>query len=140
MVVRTDEAAPTRGGSVTTAFRKVDLPVGAITTAPVVSEAALRGNLERFLRRVLPIAEAAGIRLAMHPDDPPISPLAGYARIMSSPADLDWLMQLDLSPANALTLVRRLARRDGRRSLGFCGALSAPHSVRAFPQHPRHEG
>lgn len=104
MVVRTDEAAPTRGGSVTSAFRKADLPADALTAVPAVSETALRDTLQRFLRRVLPVAEAAGIRLAMHPDDPPISPLAGYARIMSSPADLDWLMQLDPSPANALTL------------------------------------
>lgn len=104
MVVRTDEAAPTRGGAATTAFRRADLPAEALAAPPAVSAEALRDNLARFLRRVLPIAEAAGIRLAMHPDDPPINPLGGHARIMSSAADLDWLMALDASPANALTL------------------------------------
>jgi mannonate dehydratase len=104
MVVRTDEEALTRGGSVTSAFREADLPAGALTDKPSVSVATMRGNLARFLERVLPVAEDAGLRLAMHPDDPPRSPLSGFTRIMSSPGDFDWLMQLDPSPANALTL------------------------------------
>ncbi|HVZ15288.1 MAG TPA: mannonate dehydratase [Bauldia sp.] len=104
IVVRTDEEAPTRGGAITTAFRKADLPAGALTAAPQVRETVLRENLARFLRRVLPVAEAAGVKLAMHPDDPPLNPIGGFAHVMSSPADLDWLMEFDASPSNALTL------------------------------------
>ena len=37
-----------------------------------VSEAQLWDNLRYFLERVLPVAEAAGVKLAMHPDDPPL--------------------------------------------------------------------
>jgi mannonate dehydratase len=103
VVLRTDEAAPTRGNAETSAFRLSDLPAGS-DASPAVSADALRENLRRFLRRVLPAAEAAGIRLAMHPDDPPLNPVAGHARIMSSLADLDWLLALDKSPANGLTL------------------------------------
>jgi mannonate dehydratase len=103
-VVRTTETARTRGGSLTTAFHPGDLPADAFTATPQVSEDALRTNLERFLRRILPVAEKAGIRLAMHPDDPPISPLGGYARIISTLADIEWLLKLRPSPSNAFTL------------------------------------
>ena len=47
-----------------------------------VSAAALWENLERFLEYMLPVAEASGVALAMHPDDPPLSPLRGLERIM----------------------------------------------------------
>lgn len=102
LVLRTDEAAPTRGHAETSAFRLADLPNAS--AVPAVSADTLRGNLEHFLRRVLPVAEQAGIRLAMHPDDPPLNPIGGHARIMSTLDDLDWLLGLDSSPANGLTL------------------------------------
>jgi mannonate dehydratase len=104
LVLRTDEAAPTRGNAETSAFRLRDLPANAGDAFPAISADGLRANLQHFLRRVLPAAEAAGICLAMHPDDPPINPVGGHARIMSSLADLDWLLGLDASPANGLTL------------------------------------
>lgn len=103
-VLRTDEAAPTRGNAETSAFRLSDLPGGTGDAPPQVSADTLRENLQRFLHGVLPAAEAAGIRLAMHPDDPPLNPVAGHARILSSLADLDWLLGLSPSPANGLTL------------------------------------
>ena len=37
-----------------------------------------------FLERVVPVAERAGVRMALHPDDPPISPIRGIARIFRS--------------------------------------------------------
>ena len=45
---------------------------------------ALWENFEYFLRRVVPVAEEAGVSLALHPDDPPISPVRGLGRIMRS--------------------------------------------------------
>jgi mannonate dehydratase len=105
MVVRTDIAARTRGGAVTTAFRTRDLPPGTTDTALVgPTPAAMRENLLRFLRSVIPAAEAAGVKLAMHPDDPPMSPIQGYARIMSSVEDFDWLIEAHPSPMNGITL------------------------------------
>ena len=52
-----------------------------------IDEAALWVNLEYFLRRVLPVAEKAGVKLSMHPDDPPLSPIRGVGRIMRSVAN-----------------------------------------------------
>ncbi len=51
----------------------------------VIGEEQLWENIEYFLQRVVPVAEEAGVRIALHPDDPPIpEPLGGAARIMVS--------------------------------------------------------
>ncbi len=105
MVVRTDLAARTRGGALTSAFRLADVTAAATPhDALRIPAEAMWDNLERFLRAVLPAAEAAGVRLAMHPDDPPIGSLCGLERIMGSVAAFDRLLAISDSPANALTL------------------------------------
>lgn len=62
----------------------------------------LRANLFAFLERVLPTAEAAGVALAIHPDDPPF-PLFGLPRVVSTEADLAAIFDHAPSPANGLT-------------------------------------
>ena len=59
-------------------------------------------RLEYFLKRVVPAAEGAGVRLAMHPDDPPMS-LRGQARIMRSVENFDRLLSIVDSPCNGIT-------------------------------------
>ncbi len=61
-------------------------------------------NLGYFLERVVPIAEKAGVKLAMHPDDPPLSPIRGLARIMRSVENYQRLLDLAPSPVNGITL------------------------------------
>ena len=63
----------------------------------------LREHLAYFLRAVIPVAEAVGIRMAIHPDDPP-RPMLGLPRVVSTPADARWLLDAVPSPANGLTL------------------------------------
>jgi mannonate dehydratase len=62
----------------------------------------LRANLAAFHREVVPVAEEAGIRLCIHPDDPPIS-LFGLPRVVSTASDARALMAAVDSPANGLT-------------------------------------
>jgi mannonate dehydratase len=64
---------------------------------------ALRDNLGSFLRGVIPAAEEAGVRMAIHPDDPP-RPLFGLPRVVSNADDVQWLLDAAPSPANGLTL------------------------------------
>jgi mannonate dehydratase len=64
---------------------------------------ALRENLARFLREVIPTAEEVGIRMCIHPDDPPRS-LMGLPRIVSNADDLSFILDAVDSPANGLTL------------------------------------
>lgn len=62
----------------------------------------LRQNLSAFLAIVLPVAEAAGFTLAIHPDDPPFS-LFGLPKITSTLADLQAIQTMQPSPANGFT-------------------------------------
>lgn len=63
--------------------------------------AKLREHLRLFLAEVAPVAERAGVRLAIHPDDPPFSVL-GLARIVSTETDLRTILAMHDSPANGL--------------------------------------
>jgi mannonate dehydratase len=59
-------------------------------------------NLAYFLERVVPVAEQAGVRMAIHPDDPPW-PIFGLPRIITNAAALERLVALVDSPANGVT-------------------------------------
>ncbi len=63
--------------------------------------AGLKANLARFLQAVAPVAEKAGVRLAIHPDDPPF-PVLGLPRILSTADDVADLLGMVDSPANGL--------------------------------------
>lgn len=101
--VRTDLARPSRGGSVVTAFNAADVPPEP-TEFGTISEETLWETLAYFLKKVLPVAEKAGVKLAMHPDDPPLSPIRGVGRIMRSVENFQRLIDLDPSPMNGITL------------------------------------
>jgi mannonate dehydratase len=75
-----------------------------LTPAGVVEEERLWENLCYFLERALPAAEAAGVKLALHPDDPPLSPVRGIGRIITSPAAYDRIFEMFPSPFNGLAL------------------------------------
>ncbi|MGR3660623.1 MAG: mannonate dehydratase [Paracoccaceae bacterium] len=101
--LRTRMDTPSRGGSVVTSF---DYAVVAdeVTDLGPISDAELWASLEHFLKIVLPVAEKHGVKLAMHPDDPPMSPIRGVARIMSSIEGYQRLLEIDPSPMNGITM------------------------------------
>ncbi len=101
---RTTSSAPARGGATATGF---DLSVwrdGPDAPGAPVSEEHLWETLGWFLERVVPVAEEAGVRLALHPDDPPLSSLRGIARIVRTLEAYDRVFELQPSPANGMTL------------------------------------
>lgn len=63
--------------------------------------ARLRANLIGFLEEVVPVAQSLGVRLTLHPDDPP-RPLFGLPRVASTRADFDALFAAVPDPANGL--------------------------------------
>jgi mannonate dehydratase len=66
-----------------------------------IGETELQANLARFLDVIIPEAEKLGVRMAIHPDDPPFSVL-GLPRIVSSAAHLDAILTMADSPANGI--------------------------------------
>jgi mannonate dehydratase len=102
--LRTDTAIASRGGSIVSGFNAGQLPDAPPPELGPIGDEELWANLEYFLRRVLPVAERAGVKLAMHPDDPPLSPIRGVARIMRSVANFRRLVDLFPSPANGIAL------------------------------------
>jgi mannonate dehydratase len=67
-----------------------------------VTKDEFRDRLGEFLDAMTPIAEEAGVRLAIHPDDPPRS-LLGLPRIVSTQEDARWILNRVDSPNNGLT-------------------------------------
>ena len=101
--LRTDFTTPARGGAVVTTYRHEDFERGGLTPLGNVPEDQLWDSLDYFLKAVVPVAEEAGVKLAMHPDDPPRSPVRGIGRIMTSPENFQRMLDLVDSPANGLT-------------------------------------
>lgn len=68
-----------------------------------LGEEGLWANLEKFLKKVIPVAEECGVKMAIHPDDPPY-PIFGLPRIITKEENLDRFLKLVDSPANCLCL------------------------------------
>jgi len=94
---RTAFDLPTRGGALTNGFRLGEGP--EVPREDRRTAAALWENLAYFLERVLPVAESCGVRLAMHPDDPPLPTLGGGDQILYCPEAFERLLNLSESPA-----------------------------------------
>lgn len=75
--------------------------LAALKTYDGIDAAKLKAHLFAFLREVVPVAEACGLQLAIHPDDPPY-PVLGLPRIVSTEADAAELLAAFPSPANGL--------------------------------------
>ena len=71
-------------------------------TIPSATPVQLWSRLERFLNEVLPVAEKAGVRLALHPDDPPMPAIRGQPRLVYQPSLYQKVIDLNPSPANQL--------------------------------------
>jgi len=98
-IYRTSNQAPERGGARSTSFdinlarnmplmehpnSGVDISLIPEAERRPVTDEQMWDNLRYFLEAVVPVAEESGVRLGLHPDDPPVPEIAGVARIMRS--------------------------------------------------------
>jgi len=102
--LRTSTTIPSRGGALATGFDYELMRNAPLTEYGEVSEEQLWENLKYFLEIVVPVAEEAGVKLAMHPDDPPLSPIRGLGRIMRSVENYERLLDMVPSPVNGIAL------------------------------------
>ncbi len=91
-----------------------------------MDHAGLRANLKRFLQEIIPTAEEVGIRMAIHPDDPP-RPLLGLPRVCGSAEDWRFILDAAPSPANGLTLCTGAMGAEPKNDL--------PAMTRDYVQH-----
>jgi mannonate dehydratase len=110
-----------RGGSGLTAFdydKVKDLPplpeVGAHTLEQMWS------NITYFLKAVIPVAEEAGVRMALHPNDPPAPISRGSGQIMSTFAGWKRLVDIVQKPANGITFDCGVTRELGEDPVEVC--------------------
>ena len=111
-VWRTSSTAPGRGGAHVTAFAmdEIDGPLTAGAREPGPQEARGRtfsaeqmwANYEYFLKAILPVAEEAGVKLALHPDDPPVPELGAIARLFHTADGFRRAMELVPSPNSGI--------------------------------------
>ena len=93
-----------------------------------VSPEQLWDNLSRFLEHIVPIAEEYGVKLAIHPDDPPW-PIFGIPRIITSESAIDRVLGIADSPANGVTFCTG--------SLGASAANDLPEMARKYGKMKR---
>jgi mannonate dehydratase len=101
--LRTSVSTPVRGGALATTYHHEEFERGPKTVHGDVPEEVLWESLAYFLEAVVPVCEEFGVKLAMHPDDPPLSPIRGIGRIMTSPDNFQRLLDLKPSPVNGIT-------------------------------------
>jgi len=110
-----------RGGAGLTAYdydRSKDLP-----PLPEVGTHSLEemwANATYFLKAVVPAAEAAGVRLALHPSDPPVPLSRGSGQIMATLAGWQRLVTIVDSPANGITFDCGVTRELGEDPVAVC--------------------
>jgi len=117
-VWRTSRHTPGRGGAPVTSF-DMELAKGApLMAGPFfpgidfslipeshwrpIGDEEMWDNFTYFIKAVVPMAEEAGVKIGVHPDDPPISPLGGVARIMRSPEAFKRVIETVPSDYNGL--------------------------------------
>ena len=100
---RTDMAREDRGGSLVTAFDYENMKTHELTEYGEFSKEKMWENMEYFLHAVIPEAERIGVKLALHPDDPPVDHMRGISRIMTSFEAFKRMTEIYPSPYNGLT-------------------------------------
>jgi len=100
---RTRTDLPGRGGALLSEFDNQAAKALGPTEWGEVSEDRIWSSLEYFLKAVIPVAEQHNVKMALHPDDPPISPLRGVGRILTSAANYRRILNMVPSPVNGIT-------------------------------------
>jgi len=94
-----------RGSALVSRFDLKEVP-SSLTEAGEVPAERIWENYRYFVQRVMPVAEKAGVQMALHPDDPPLPSLRGVARIFGTPEAFERAYALAPSPSNGVTLCR----------------------------------
>lgn len=124
--LRTSTTTAGRGGALLTSYDHTWMENAPLTEAGIVSEEQLWDSFAYFLERVIPVAEQAGVKLALHPDDPPLSPIRGVSRIFTSVEAFKRALALVPSASNGLTFCQGSFATMG---------VNIPTAIRELKEH-----
>lgn len=96
--------------------RGKNLPTDPLEGKPLTSD-ELWNNLTYFLKAVIPVAEKAGVRMALHPNDPPVPESHGHAQIVATFNDWKRIIEIVDSPLNGMTYDCGVSREIGEDPL-----------------------
>jgi mannonate dehydratase len=100
---RTRQNLAERGGALTSEFDAEAAKAMGPTPYGQVSEEKIWQNAEYFVKAVMPVADKFQVKMALHPDDPPLSPLRGVGRVITSRKAYERVMAMAPSPMNGVT-------------------------------------
>ena len=121
--LRTSTSTPERGGALVTSFDAEQL---SGQPGRPIGEDELWDHLTHFLKQIVPVAEEAGVKLVLHPDDPPMPTLHGQHRIMGNIESFERLLRVVPSPANGVCFCQGCFAEMGE---------DIPQSIRRLGQH-----
>ncbi len=124
---RSKSDVTSRGGALVSRFDVNELSAEKTELGEVTAEQVWE-NFSYFVRQVMPIAEKAGIQMALHPDDPPLPYLQGVGRIFGTPEAIERAYSLAPSPSNGITFCRANFKLMG---------ADLPKLIRHFTKHKR---
>jgi mannonate dehydratase len=141
---RTASTPPGRGGASYSTF-DYDVLMQSPPYYPdkAASEAEMWEHLQYFLERVIPVAEESGVRMALHPNDPPIpEPLGGCAPITATLEQFERIFRLAPSPCNVMLFCQGCVAEMGEdvpaaiRRIGSQGKIAYVHfrNIRGTPR------
>ncbi len=123
-VWRTSRSTPGRGGAQVTSFDLELVKNAPLTHGRVFTEEEMWQNYEYFMKAVVPVAEEWGVKLALHPDDPPVDSLGGVARLFKDFHGFKKAMELVPSPNSGLDFCMGCWSEMGdERSTGVINAI-----------------
>src|SRR5258708_23818074 len=101
-VWRTERQLQIRGGAISNSFQFEKVKDAPLTPGRVFTAEEIWANYDWYLSRMLPVCEEAGVRMAIHPDDPPVPMLGGVARIFCNFEGFQRAMDTHPSPMHGL--------------------------------------
>ena len=101
-VFRTSRGTRGRGGALVSSYDHSRMEHASLEGPREIGEDELWESLSHFVKQIIPIAEESGVKLALHPDDPPISPIAGAACPIRSVEAFQRVLDLAPSPSNGV--------------------------------------
>jgi mannonate dehydratase len=110
---RTRRDLPERGGALGTGYYHDDLDQSVVTGDGTITREALWENLAYLQKAIVPVAEEAGVRLALHPDDPPQPAIQHIGRILTSADAMERAINLCPSPNAGIAMCQATFRMMG---------------------------